>query len=603
MAFKIFFVIFGALNAFNICRAAIYESPSLLPALTYDFVIVGGGTAGNAVANRLTENPDYSVLVLEAGGSNIGVTESIVPYLFTELLGNNPFNWNYSTTPQVGLGGRSIPYPRGHLLGGCSSHNGMYYTRGSSDDYDRFARVTGDPGWSWDNLQPYIRKNEKWTEPTDHHNTTGQFNPAVHSFTGINSVSLAGFAYPIDNMVIQATQQLSEEFPFNLDMNSGSPLGVGWLQTTIKDGKRSSSATSYLGPEFIKRPNLHVLLNAQVTRLIKSNHPHQNLAFNTVEFAQSVDSPKIHVTASKEVVLSAGTIGTPYILMNSGIGDQQDLQAVGIVPILDLPSVGKNVSDQPFVGNSWFVNSTDTLDDISRNSTVFDEALALWNRTRSGPFVDTSGSHLGYLRLPENSSIFNEVSDPAAGPRTPHFEFVTGVSWGLINSAGMSKSPPVGHFMSVEVGVVSPLARGSVKLASNNPFTPPLIDPALFGTQYDMFVTRAAIRSAQRFLTAPAWKGYVLQPFGALANATTDDELDDYIRQNGGTTLHMVGSAAMSARDAKYGVVDPDLLVKGVTGLRIIDASVMPFIPSAHTQAATYIIAERGADLIKAAWS
>ncbi|KAF8590856.1 GMC oxidoreductase [Ramaria rubella] len=596
MAAKFLSVLFWGLNVLRISSAAIYESPSLLPVLTYDFVIVGGGTAGNTVANRLTENPDYTVLVLEAGVSNEGVIDAIVPFFTTELLENPVFSWNYSTTPQVGLGGRSIAYPRGHLLGGCSSHNGMFYTRGSSDDYDRFANITGDPGWSWDNLQPYIRKNEKWTEPADHHNTTGQFNPAVHSLTGINSVSLSGFAYPIDDMVIQTTQQLGEEFPINLDMNSGSPLGVGWLQATIQDGKRSSSATSYLGPEFINRSNLHVLINARVTRLIKSNQTHEALAFNTVEFVQNVNSSKILVTASKEIVLSAGTVGTPVILMNSGIGDKQELEEVGIVSILDLPSVGKNVSDQPYVPSSWFVNSTDTLDDIGRNGTLFDEDFALWNRTRTGPFGAALGSHIGWLRLPGNASIFNEVPDPAAGPRSAHIELAIG------NGGSMFPLPSVGHFISIGAVVVSPLSRGSVKLASNDPFAMPLIDPALLSTQFDMFTMRGVL-SAQRFLTAPAWKGYILQPFGDLANATTDDELDDYIGQNGASTFHLVGSAAMSARDADYGVVNPDLLVKGVTGLRIIDASVMPFIPSAHTQAATYAIAERGADLIKASWS
>ncbi|KAF8590857.1 GMC oxidoreductase, partial [Ramaria rubella] len=371
---------------------------------------------------------------------------------------------------------------------------------------------------------------------------------------------------------------------------------LGWLQTTIKDGQRSSSATSYLGPEFINRPNLHVLINSRVTQLVQTSQAHEPLAFNTVEFVQGVGVNTTCVTASKEVILSAGTVGTPYILMNSGIGDEEELHGVGIKAILHLPSVGKNVSDQPFLGTAWFVNSTDTLDNIERNATLFDDAFGLWNRTHTGPFDGTGLSHLAFLRLPENASIFEQISDPAAGPRSAHFEL-------LIQNKDIGMAPPTGNFMSIGVAVVSPLGVGSVKLASNNPFTSPLIDPGLLNTEFDMFTMRAGIRSAQRFVTAPAWKGYTLQQTGALANATTDDELDEFIRQNSGSSAHLVGSAAMSAKNADYGVVNPDLLVKGIINLRIIDASVMPFIPCAHTQAATYAIAERGADLVKMSWT
>ncbi|KAJ7210050.1 hypothetical protein GGX14DRAFT_534822 [Mycena pura] len=181
----------------------------------YDFVIVGAGAAGNVVANILTEDPNFSVLVLEAGVSNEGVIDSIVPFFVDNLLsGANIYEWNYTTTLQVGLNNRSIPYPRAHILGGCTSHNGMVYTRGSAEDYDPWAAVTGDSGWSWNNLLPYFFKNEKWKPPADHHDTRGESNPAR-------------FSWPIfENQVIQTTREFPEEFPFNLDYNSGEPLGV-----------------------------------------------------------------------------------------------------------------------------------------------------------------------------------------------------------------------------------------------------------------------------------------------------------------------------------------------------------------------------------------
>ncbi|KAF7342831.1 Aryl-alcohol oxidase [Mycena sanguinolenta] len=575
----------------------LYEDVADLPGLQYDFVIVGGGTAGSVLASRLTENATVSVLVLEAGPSNVGVLDAQVPFLSNGVSDNGTsYSWNYTTTPQAGASNHTFEYLRGYILGGCSSHNGMAYTRGAAEDFDRYATLTGDDGWSWNKIFPYFLKNEQWTAPADNHDTHGQFNPKVHGTAGPIEVSISGYPWTeFQQRVMQTTKELPDDFPFNLDMNSGKPLGVGWLQYTIGHGERSSSATGYLEPKIIQRPNLDVLLHAQVSKLVNVTKsrvtPSAPFAFQGVEFRYG--NSLFVAKASKEIILSAGPIGTPQILMNSGIGDRSALQALGITTVLDLPSVGKNASEHPYFGMSWAVNSNQTVESITQNATRFNEAFAEWNRSRTGPFVDPSpGTHAGWFRLNANSSVFDLHSDPSPGPEAPHFEM-------LFQPFGFMDLP--GHFISLTMAMVSPVSRGSVTLSSNDPFAPPLIDLGLLSSDFDALALTEGINLAFKFASAPAWNGYLGEPTVNLT-AMSSAELTAYIRANLGPGYHVVGTAGMSAREAQYGVVDPDLKVKGIAGLRVIDASVLPIVPAAHTQAATYVVAERGADMVKQTW-
>ncbi|KAG6836451.1 hypothetical protein H0H93_007883 [Arthromyces matolae] len=360
-----------AISSFGV----VYDNFDSLSTIDYDFIVVGGGTAGNVIANRLTENPTWKVLVIEAGPSNKNVLQTIVPLLQPTLIGSR-YDWKYTTIPQTALGGKVLEYTRGRILGGSSSisafhsllivrwaemklnKDGMYYTRGSSSDFNRYAQVTGDPAWSWENLQPYIKKNERWTAPVDNHNTSGEFNPTVHGFDGINAVSLVGYPENIDPRFIQTTKDLPDEFPFNLDYNSGNPLGLSYAQQTIDKGRRSSSATSYLAPQFLNRSNLDVLLNSQVTRIVNNGTSKGLPLFTAVEVGRYNTELRKQFTASKEIVLSAGVIGTPQLLLLSGIGDPTELDAVGINAVVQLSDVGKNFADQPGLALQWLEPST-----------------------------------------------------------------------------------------------------------------------------------------------------------------------------------------------------------------------------------------------------
>ncbi|KAK0494882.1 aryl-alcohol-oxidase from pleurotus Eryingii [Armillaria luteobubalina] len=554
-----------------LCSATIYDRVTDLPTLDFDYIIVGGGTAGNVLVNRLTEDHDISVLVLEAGNSS-DVLLSQVPFFCTIATPNTPLDWNFTTIPQPGLNGRAIPILRGFGLGGSRAVNYMTYTRGSSEDYDRYASVSGDSGWRWDEIQPYFRKNERFVAPTDQHNTTGEFDPSVHGFRGINSVALPGYPRAIDSHILQATKELTDSFPFNLDFNSGYQLGIGWEQTTAGNGTRSSSQTSYLGPSYINRKNLHVLVPSYVMRILMANAPNSTLPrFDAVEFMQDAE----------EVILSAGAIGTPHILLNSGIGDADELSAVGITPTVDLPDVGRNLTDHPRWSLVWCVNDTSTTEIYWRNNTFQADALAEWSANRTGYISSTVLNHIGFSRVGED--LLEE--EPSAGNLTAHYE--------LVFASGIFEStvPATGNYFTTTVVLLCPLSRGSITINSTNSLDPPLINPNFFSHPQDIAAMQYAVEGAQKFVSAPVWKDYII----ALTTNITD--LEEGIRDEAGSTDHQVSTASMSPLGAGWGVVDPDLRLKRAMGVRVVDAS--PFIPAAHTQAAVYAFAERAADLIK----
>ncbi|KAL1699183.1 hypothetical protein EV121DRAFT_265407 [Schizophyllum commune] len=555
---------------------------------SYDFIIVGAGPGGATTANRLTESSDVKVLLLEAGGANDGELAIDVPQLCVTLTPNTAWDWNFTTVPQEGLNGRTPPFPRGIGLGGTSAVNCLVYTRGTKSDIDTWATLSGDDSWGWDGLLPYFKKSEKFNLPVDGHNVTGQFTPEVHGFDGVIGVSVPGAARAIDDRVIAVTEELPEQFPYQEDMNSGEHLGIGWTQALIDSGVRSSSK-AYLAPNYLSRDNLDVLLYARVSRVVGTEE--DALTLRSVEFQDGPDGELKNLTAGKEVILSAGSVHTPVILMHSGIGDAEVLEPLQIPVLVDNPSVGQNLTDHVGCSITYEVNSTKTLDNIWRDDSLMDSLLDEWTTNKTGILVDTSENHIAWLRIPDDNAIWANASDPASGPTTAHIEFLF--------QNGVYPTKDSGNYFNLPVGAVSPASRGFITINSSDPFAAPLIDPRLLSEPIDLLMVREGIKVGQQFVQARAWEGYFVK---ALQDLETDEEIEEYVRENTVSFFHPVATAAMSPADADWGVVTPDLLVKGVKGLRIVDASVVPRLPAAHTSAAVYGVAEKAADIIKAAY-
>ncbi|KAK1232186.1 hypothetical protein PQX77_004698 [Marasmius sp. AFHP31] len=569
-----------------------------------------GGTAGSVLANRLTEDLNTTVLVVEAGINNANVQDIIVPFLGPNAVGT-AVDWNFTISPQRELFNRTFPLPRGHVLGGSSSINFMTWNRGSDDVWDNFARLSGDPGWSWESVEKYNRKASRLTPPQDGHDTTGQVIPAAHD-NGEVLTSLPGFPTDLDPIVTDTAKALGK---YNRDFNAGDMIGFGMsvvLFRTRLETVRSSAATAYLAPA-LKRPNLDVVINSRVTKVFASQPSLDGEpVINAVQIAPSesgicklLSGPpsdclpvlrclgsRLNVTASREVILSAGAFGTPQLLLLSGIGPKDELSKLEIPVILDSPDVGKHLTDHPLVTVYYEVNSNTSFDPVLRSeSTMIPPLLEQWGSNRTGLLVvPRTGGTAAFLKNPPG---FLSGQDPSSGPRSGNIEII--FVNGFTASVGSVPFPSTGRFLTVVTAVVSPTSRGGVTLRSTNPFDDPVIDPGLYTTEFDMQTMVQAMK-IDEFVHGPRWNRYIKKPLVQFEN---DQDRENYARNNSGTVNHPVGTARMGPGGVTDGVVDSSLRVKGVKGLRVIDASVFPQIPENHPQAVVYIVAERASDLIK----
>ena len=490
--------------------------------MKYDYVVVGGGTAGSVLAARLTEDRSATVLLLEAGPATAPPAVAVPPAWPTLL--DSPVTWDFRTTPQSGLRGAELPYPRGRLLGGCSCINAMAHTRAHRSSYDAWGAV----GWGYDDLLPYFKRSE--TAPADR-------DPAFRGTDGPMRVGPP----PRRSAFAEATLEAARErgFPESADLNGADQDGFTWQEMTIVDGVRQTAADAYLRP-VRWRANLKVVADALVTRLVlRDGH------CSGVEYR--VAGETVVVEAGKSVVLAAGAIGSPHLLMLSGIGDPAVLGRIGVNTRVKLPDVGRNLQDHPL--NGVVFEAPHPIPVGVNNHGDLIAAL------RSTPDLEAPDVLLMYLDIPF-------VRPPLAGPANGY---------------------------TIVFSYLRPHSRGSVTLVSADPTVAPAVDPALLDDPRDIEGMLAALRIAREAGSATALKEW--RQSEALPGSSYEDI--DFLRSGTGTFFHAVGTCAIGS------VVDSDLRVQGVSGLRVADASVMPAIIGAPTNATVLAIAERAADLLR----
>jgi len=524
----------------------------------YDYIIVGAGSAGCVLANRLSQDPANRVLLLEAGPSDWHPFIHM-PAGLAKLVGKKGVNWDYSTAPEPALGNRPLWWPRGKVLGGSSSINAMCYIRGNARDYDEWAAL-GAEGWHWDNVLPYFKRSEG--------NERG--GSEFHGGDGPLGVSDPRHRNPLSEVFLEAARQAGHA-PTD-DFNGARQEGFGWYQTTTRDGARSSSARAYLKP-VRKRPNLTVITGATASRVTITDGRATGVVY-------SVNGKgAFHEVAGKEVILSGGAINSPQLLMLSGIGPAAHLRQHGITVVRDLPGVGGNLQDHLDVCTLQRCVRGLSYDQLSDVSVGLQYYLF-----RKGPGTSNIAETGGFLR-----SSLAEDERPDI-----QFHFVPA----QLDDHGRNLLP--GHGYTLHACGLHPRSRGRIHLASASAGDKVRIEAGYLSDPegYDLKVMLEALRLSREILAQPAFAGYRGEELQPGAQVQDEAGLVEFIRRKAESIYHPVGTCRMGRVDDPDTVVDPQLRVVGVAGLRVVDASVMPKLVSGNTNAPTMMIAERAADLI-----